>query len=522
MEPMEADLYNNNVTNSNSVRKRKATDGQQSDVLVEKGAKFDRPCVWANGSCLKLDVYTQTDSSFVSDNYSKSLVRDESFVSEMVQANSKRLENIEKFLEALDCKIESFLSGESTRETPRKKGHVQDSFRKTEMKVREPPIPEGDSDMSVLTDRSSSLTTAVGNPRDTFMSSPADSTKSPSMCLSPGVSSNHASSPVTTHSFVAWNQGYHQGFDTMAKQIPQEGRTPIVRQGAESVARPVIMATKPVPVSRETEADHSLGDEEGLVPVIVSLGDNPPSHRDKKCVSTEVPLKDIINGAPCAMEGLENISYSRGCWLGDRSNPQSRVWYCGNPKILGRAEASGSNPAKLSLNLLEAFFVRDEMAASNINGARGRELLDPIKIKGIQAHVNYKFPISAEKEELRWQFLKPRIDSKCRAQRRLQREEQLKRMNMPRVVTAERTARSRVPRLDPKEKDQLLYGYNRNIPNLGLGTPRAQVAALDDQGTGVDVGNSQLSGENGFSQLQANEAIVEISGIPVTVNELNR
>lgn len=138
------------------------------------------------------------------------------------------------------------------------------------------------------------------------------------------------------------------------------------------------------------------------------------------------------------------------------------------------------------------------------------------------AHVNYKFPISAEKEELRWQFLKPRIDSKCRAQRRLQREEQLKRMNMPRVVTAERTARSRVPRLDPKEKDQLLYGYNRNIPNLGLGTPRAQVAALDDQGTGVDVGNSQLSGDNGFSQLQANEAIVEISGIPVTVNELNR
>ena len=177
------------------------------------------------------------------------------------------------------------------------------------MKVREPPIPEGDSDMSVLTDRSSSLTTAVGNPRDTFMSSPADSTKSPSMCLSPGVSSNHASSPVTTHSFVAWNQGYHQGFDTMAKQIPQEGRTPIVRQGAESVARPVIMATKPVPVSRETEADHSLGDEEGLVPVIVSLGDNPPSHRDKKCVSTEVPLKDIINGAPCAMEGIQNCTF---------------------------------------------------------------------------------------------------------------------------------------------------------------------------------------------------------------------
>ena len=76
--------------------------------------------------------------------------------------------------------------------------------------------------------------------------------------------------------------------------------------------------------------------------------------------------------------------YSRGSWLGDKTNPLSRVWYCGNPKLLSRSEASGSNPAKLSLNLLEAFFVREEMAASNINGARGRELLDPIKIKGIQ------------------------------------------------------------------------------------------------------------------------------------------
>lgn len=88
------------------------------------------------------------------------------------------------------------------------------------------------------------------------------------------------------------------------------------------------------------------------------------------------------------LSGLEHVSYSRGSWLGDKTNPLSRVWYCGNPKILSRSEASGSNPAKLSLNLLEAFFVREEMAASNINGARGRDLLDPIKIKGIQGQFN--------------------------------------------------------------------------------------------------------------------------------------
>lgn len=38
IEPMEADLYNNNITNSNSVRKRRATEEQQSDVSVKKQA----------------------------------------------------------------------------------------------------------------------------------------------------------------------------------------------------------------------------------------------------------------------------------------------------------------------------------------------------------------------------------------------------------------------------------------------------------------------------------------------------
>ena len=93
---------------------------------------------------------------------------------------------------------------------------------------------------------------------------------------------------------------------------------------------------------------------------------------------------------------MEHVSYSHGGWLGDKTNPDSRVWYCGDPKLLQRAEASGTNPAKLSLNLLEALFVRDEMAASNINGARGRELLDPIKIKAIQGqfgNISYKFKV---------------------------------------------------------------------------------------------------------------------------------
>ena len=51
----------------------------------------------------------------------------------MVQANSKKLENIEKFLETLECKIESFLSGESTSDISKKKINVQDLLRRMEV-----------------------------------------------------------------------------------------------------------------------------------------------------------------------------------------------------------------------------------------------------------------------------------------------------------------------------------------------------------------------------------------------------
>lgn len=64
------------------------------------------------------------------------------------------------------------------------------------------------------------------------------------------------------------------------------------------------MVIKLVLVFREIEVDYLLGDEEGLVLVIVLFGDNLFFYRDKKCVLMEVFLKDIINGVLCVMEGI--------------------------------------------------------------------------------------------------------------------------------------------------------------------------------------------------------------------------
>ena len=77
-----------------------------------------------------------------------------------------------------------------------------------------------------------------------------------------------------------------------------------------------------------------------------------------------------------------------------------------------------------------------------------------------------------------------------------------------------------MPRVDPREKDQLLYGYSRTT-DLGLTSPRTQLAGDDCQETGVDVGENHLIGAgSGLDQLQANEAIVEVAGIPVTIGEM--
>ena len=129
------------------------------------------------------------------------------------------------------------------------------------------------------------------------------------------------------------------------------------------------------------------------------------------------------------------------------------------------------------------------------------------------AHINFKFPIEPEKEEIRWRFIKPRMDSKCRAQRRLQREQLAKVESLSQTGAPGRVFRSRYPRVDPREKEELLYGYSRST-EFGLSTPRPQAAECSFQETEAELEDGQSSP---VGELPANEAIVEVSGTSVTV-----
>ena len=175
------------------------------------------------------------------------------------------------------------------------------------MSLRHPLAPEADSGVPVSTASIRSPNKVGGSPRDSNVPALADSTKSPNMCLSPGLSpfASHTETPGIVNNPVAWSQGFQQGLDTAARQI-QQGTQPRLMtslgQGAESAARPFVLEAKFEPLSRGLERDVLGGDSaDVMVPVILSLGD-----RSKKCVTTEIQVQDIINGAACTLEGMES------------------------------------------------------------------------------------------------------------------------------------------------------------------------------------------------------------------------
>ena len=70
--------------------------------------------------------------------------------------------------------------------------------------------------------------------------------------------------------------------------------------------------------------------------------------------------------------------------------------------------------------------------------------------------------------ELRWQLIKPKLDSKCRSQRRLQREHKWK---MEKLMTAKPEVSPSTPKskrlvIGDQEREMLLYGVTKTVVNV--------------------------------------------------------
>ncbi|XP_046859878.1 uncharacterized protein LOC124453168 isoform X2 [Xenia sp. Carnegie-2017] len=173
---------------------------------------------------------------------------------------------------------------------------------------------------------------------------------------------------------------------------------------------------------------------------------------------------------------------SLGCWLGNPNDANCRAWFSGDPNIIANCEAYGTNPVKLALGMTEALFTREEMAASNVRGTRGKESLDPNKINSIRVHVDYKFPLEKDRMEVRWQLIKPKIDSKCRQQRRQQHEHKWKIVKMLNSKSSPKThanvGRPKKIALGDEEREILLYGSTKKVLNVYTSETNVETNAL--------------------------------------------
>lgn len=172
------------------------------------------------------------------------------------------------------------------------------------MSLRHPLAPEADSGMPVSTVSLRSPKKSGVNHRDTNIPALADSTKSPSLCLSPGLSplALHTDNPgaANNNNSISWNKGFQQGQDGEVRHQGIQPRLMTSTPRTESATRPFVLEGKMEALPRGLGRDEmgGVGYDVG-VPVILSLGD-----KSKKSVTTEIPLQDIVNGAACTLKGI--------------------------------------------------------------------------------------------------------------------------------------------------------------------------------------------------------------------------
>lgn len=73
-----------------------------------------------------------------------------------------------------------------------------------------------------------------------------------------------------------------------------------------------------------------------------------------------------------------------------------------------------------ALKLPPHFFSKEELAKSNTDGSHGKKFLNGTKLNSLKLLVFSKFPAStSEEKDKAWRFIKGKINTKCRAARRI-------------------------------------------------------------------------------------------------------
>ena len=154
----------------------------------------------------------------------------------------------------------------------------------------------------------------------------------------------------------------------------------------------------------------------------------------------ETPLND--NSEPSNQnQHLTTINYDTLNGLRDESQPteaqfvsnqggaaqevgEELIGTCVTPtrvKIIQHALSKPETERHLcALKLLPHFFRKEELTESNTDGSHDKKCLDGTKLNSLKILVFSKFPVSnSEEMDKAWRFIKGKINSKCRATRKI-------------------------------------------------------------------------------------------------------
>ncbi|XP_068729043.1 uncharacterized protein [Montipora capricornis] len=155
----------------------------------------------------------------------------------------------------------------------------------------------------------------------------------------------------------------------------------------------------------------------------------------------ESPVKDVAKSAE-QTRYLSTINYDTLSNLREENQPsdvpsaakqqgsasqdvgEELISTCVTPTRIKTIQETLSKPETdwhlCALKLLPHFFSKEELAESNTDGSHGKKFLDGTKLNSLKLLVFIKFPAStSEEKDKAWRFIKGKINTKCRAVRRI-------------------------------------------------------------------------------------------------------
>ena len=155
----------------------------------------------------------------------------------------------------------------------------------------------------------------------------------------------------------------------------------------------------------------------------------------------ESPVKDVAESAE-QTRYLSTINYDTLSNLREENQPsdvpsaakrqgsasqdvgEELISTCVTPTRIKTIQETLSKPETerhlCALKLLPHFFSKEELAESNTDGSHGKKFLNGTKLNSLKLLVFSKFPAStSEEKDKAWRFIKGKINTKCRAARRI-------------------------------------------------------------------------------------------------------